>query len=118
MAAALDVLGAAPVVLNGRRIAVLGDMLELGADSDRLHAGLAGDIAAAKTDLVFLCGPHMRALWSEIPESRRGAWRETSAELVPDLISCVRQGDVVLVKGSLGSQMSVIVEVLKKRATA
>ena len=118
MVAALDVLAAAPVGRNGRRIAVLGDMLELGAGSDRLHAGLAGDIAAAKADLVFLCGPHMRALWSEIPQSRRGAWRETSTELAPDLVSRVRQGDVVLVKGSLGSRMSVIVEALKNREPA
>lgn len=118
MAAALDVLAAAPLARNGRRIAVLGDMLELGAGSDRLHAGLAGDIAAAKSDLVFLCGPHMRALWSEIPQSRRGAWRETSAELASDVINLVRQGDVVLVKGSLGSRMSVIVEALKKREPA
>lgn len=118
IAAALDVLAAAPVGRNGRRIAVLGDMLELGAGSDRLHAGLAGDIAAAKADLVFLCGRHMRALWSEIPQSSRGAWRETSVELVPDLISRVRRGDVVLVKGSLGSRMAVIVEALKKREPA
>ena len=118
MAAALDVLASAPVGRNGRRIAVLGDMLELGAGSDRLHAGLAGEIATANTDLVFLCGPHMRALWSEIPQSRRGAWRETSTELAPDLISRVRQGDVVLVKGSLGSRMSVIVEALRKREPA
>ncbi len=118
MAAALDVLASAPVGRNGRRIAVLGDMLELGEGSDRLHAGLAADIAAAKTDLVFLCGPHMRALWSEIPQARRGAWRETSDELAPDLISRIRQGDVLLVKGSLGSRMSVIVEALKKREPA
>ncbi|HEX5278884.1 MAG TPA: UDP-N-acetylmuramoylalanyl-D-glutamyl-2,6-diaminopimelate--D-alanyl-D-alanine ligase [Micropepsaceae bacterium] len=118
MAAALDVLASAPVGRDGRRIAVLGDMLELGTGSDRLHAGLANDIAAAKTDLVFLCGPHMRALWSEIPQARRGAWRETSAELTPDVIGGVREGDVVLVKGSLGSRMSVIVEALKKREPA
>jgi UDP-N-acetylmuramoyl-tripeptide--D-alanyl-D-alanine ligase len=118
MAAALDVLGAAPVGRNGRRVAVLGDMLELGAGSDRLHAGLAGDIAAANADLVFLCGPHMRVLWTEIPQSRRGAWRETSFELVSDVINRVRQGDVVLVKGSLGSRMSVIVEALKRHEPA
>lgn len=118
MAAALDVLAAAPLARTGRRIVVLGDMLELGAASDRLHAGLAGDIAGAKADLVFLCGPRMRALWSEIPPSRRGAWRETSTELAADVISRVHEDDVVLVKGSLGSRMSVIVEALKKREPA
>jgi UDP-N-acetylmuramoyl-tripeptide--D-alanyl-D-alanine ligase len=118
MAAALDVLASTPVQRGGRRIAVLGDMLELGAQSERLHAGLSRHIAAAKADLVFLCGPRMRALWTEIPSQTRGAWRETSAELAPELVHHVRRGDIVLVKGSLGSRMAVIVDALKNREPA
>jgi UDP-N-acetylmuramoyl-tripeptide--D-alanyl-D-alanine ligase len=118
MAAALDVLESTPVQRGGRRIAVLGDMLELGVESERLHAGLSRHVAAAKADLVFLCGPHMRALWTEIPSLNRGAWRETSAELAPELAHHVRRGDVVLVKGSLGSRMAVIVDALKNREPA
>ena len=68
MIAALGLLGQTRPKPHGRRIAVLGDMLELGADSARLHAALAKDLAAAAADLVFLCGPHMAALWQAIPE--------------------------------------------------
>jgi UDP-N-acetylmuramoyl-tripeptide--D-alanyl-D-alanine ligase len=118
MAAALDVLASTPLQRGGRRIAALGDMLELGAESDCMHAGLSHHIAAAKTDLVFLCGSHMRALWAEIPSQNRGAWRETSAELASELVHHVRRGDVVLVKGSLGSRMAVIVDALKNREPA
>ena len=118
MAAALDVLAATPVARGGRRIAVLGDMLELGAESDRLHAGLARAVADAKADLVFLCGPRMRSLWFGIPAGIRGAYCETSAELAPELVKRIQPGDVVLVKGSLGSRMALIVEALKNREPA
>jgi UDP-N-acetylmuramoyl-tripeptide--D-alanyl-D-alanine ligase len=118
MAAALDVLRATPVARDGRRIAVLGDMLELGADSERLHAGLASHVTEADADLVFLCGPQMRALWARIPNHNRGAYLETSARLAAELVQCVRPDDVVLVKGSLGSRMAVIVEALKNRKPA
>jgi len=118
MAAALDVLASTPVQQGGRRIAVLGDMLELGAESERLHAGLSPHIAAANVDLVFLCGARMRALWSEIPPRNRGAHRETSAELASELVQQLRRGDVVLVKGSLGSRMALIVDALKNREPA
>ena len=118
MAAALDVLASTPVQRGGRRIAVLGDMLELGAESERLHAGLSRHISSAKADLVFLCGPQMRGLWTEIPSQNRGAWCETSAELASKLVHYVRRGDIVLVKGSLGSRMAVIVDALKNREPA
>jgi UDP-N-acetylmuramoyl-tripeptide--D-alanyl-D-alanine ligase len=118
MAAALDVLASSSPSRGGRRIAVLGDMLELGQQADTLHAGLARAIAAAKTDLVFLCGSHMRALWAIIPSAQRGAYAATSAELAPELVSRLRAGDVVLVKGSLGSRMAVIIEALKNREPA
>lgn len=118
MAAALDVLASASPGRGGRRIAVLGDMLELGQQSDALHAGLARHIAGAKVDLVFLCGPRMRALWAVIPPECRGAYAGTSPELAPELVNRLRAGDVVLVKGSLGSRMAVIVDALKNREPA
>ena len=111
MAAALALLGAA----KGRRIAVLGDMLEMGPDGAAHHAGLATPIEAARADLVFLCGPQMKALWDALPASRRGAWAQTSAELAPQLTAALKAGDTVLVKGSLGSKMAVIVDALKAR---
>jgi UDP-N-acetylmuramoyl-tripeptide--D-alanyl-D-alanine ligase len=118
MSAALGLLGQTRPKPSGRRIAVLGDMLELGADSGQLHAALAKDIAAAPADLVFLCGPQMAALWQVIPARTRGAYAEKSTELAPELMRNLRAGDVVLVKGSFGSRMSVIIDALKSREAA
>jgi len=118
MAAALTVLGELSVKPPGRRIAVLGDMLELGDDAASLHRALARDIARGRADLVFLCGPHMAALWEALPAQCRGAYAETSSALAPELTGNLRAGDAVLVKGSFGSRMAVIIEVLKTRAAA
>ena len=118
MSAALDLLGQARPKPSGRRVAVLGDMLELGADSAGLHAALAKDIAAAPADLVFLCGLQMAALWQVLPARTRGAYTEKSSELAPELMRNLRAGDVVLVKGSFGSRMSVIIDALKSREAA
>ena len=118
MAAALDLLGQTRPKPPGRRIAVLGDMLELGEGSADLHRGLAGPIAAARADLVFLCGPHMTSLWQALPAKNRGAYAQTSSELVPELTRSLRAGDVVLIKGSFGSRMSVIIDALKAREAA
>ena len=112
MAAALALLGNA----KGRKLAVLGDMLEMGEGGQAFHAALAAPIAAAHTDLVFASGPQMKALWDALPASRRGAYAEDSAALAPKLTAAVRPGDTVLVKGSLGSRMAVIVEALKGAA--
>jgi UDP-N-acetylmuramoyl-tripeptide--D-alanyl-D-alanine ligase len=118
MTAALRLLGLTEPKSRGRRIAVLGDMLELGRDAAALHRALARDIGAASAERVFLCGPNMAHLWDALPESTRGAYATHSAELAPALLSYVRAGDVVLVKGSFGSRMSVIVDALKARAAA
>jgi UDP-N-acetylmuramoyl-tripeptide--D-alanyl-D-alanine ligase len=111
MNAALALLGNA----KGRRIAVLGDMLEMGPDARAHHAGLAAPLEAARVDLVFACGMQMQALWDALPASRRGAHAATSSELVPLLLAATQRGDTVLVKGSLGSKMAVIVDALKAR---
>jgi UDP-N-acetylmuramoyl-tripeptide--D-alanyl-D-alanine ligase len=115
MAAALDVLARAEPAGGGRRVAVLGDMLELGPDASSLHAAIASDIESARIDLVFVCGPLMRALWDGLPGSRRGDYAENSRDLATKLVAALRPGDVVLVKGSFGSRMSVIMEELQKR---
>jgi UDP-N-acetylmuramoyl-tripeptide--D-alanyl-D-alanine ligase len=106
------VLGRTHPPSGGRRIAVLGDMLEMGPEGPALHAALATSIESARVDLVFANGPNMRALYDAIPASRRGVHSETSAELGPQLTAALRSGDVVLVKGSLGSRMAVIIEAL------
>jgi UDP-N-acetylmuramoyl-tripeptide--D-alanyl-D-alanine ligase len=112
MAAALALLANA----KGRKLAVLGDMLEMGEDGPKLHAALAEPIEAAHADLVFAAGRQMKALWDVLPPTRRGAYAKNSAGLVEPLIAALQSGDTVLVKGSLGSRMAVIVEALKGRA--
>jgi UDP-N-acetylmuramoyl-tripeptide--D-alanyl-D-alanine ligase len=112
MRAALAVLGRATVNAGSRRIAVLGDMRELGAQSPMLHAGLAPDIAENGIDLVYSCGPMMAHLHEALPSGKRGAHEADSAALAPVVRRAVRAGDVVLVKGSLGSRMAPVVEAL------
>jgi UDP-N-acetylmuramoyl-tripeptide--D-alanyl-D-alanine ligase len=109
MRAALATLALRPA--TGRRIAVLGDMRELGAFSADLHEGLAPDAAAA-ADLVFTCGPEMARLHARLPAARRGAHAPDSAALAPLVRAALRDGDVVLVKGALGSRMKIIIEAL------
>ncbi len=113
MEAALANLGSASPAPGARRVAVLGDMLELGPQGVLLHAGLAEAIEAARADLVFLCGTQMAALWDRLPASRRGAYGENSSDIAGAVANAIRTGDVVLVKGSLGSKMAAIVEALK-----
>jgi UDP-N-acetylmuramoyl-tripeptide--D-alanyl-D-alanine ligase len=110
--AAIAVLGAVVPMGSGRRIAVLGDMLELGPQGPALHRGLAPDIAAAGLDLVFAVGPLMRALWDVLPAAHRGEWHETAAAMAPRLAAQLQPGDVVMVKGSFGIRMAEIVKSL------
>jgi UDP-N-acetylmuramoyl-tripeptide--D-alanyl-D-alanine ligase len=114
MAAALEVLGRQAA----RRVAVLGDMLELGDDAPGLHAGLAAAIEQAAVDEVFLAGPLMRHLDAALPAARRGGWAENSRKLVPAVLDGLADGDVVLVKGSLGSAMRHVIEALDQAAAA
>ena len=114
MAAALAVLGQATVGPRGRRIAVLGDMLELGPKGRALHRGLLDAVLANGVDLVFCCGPLMQALWQALPASRRGGYAEDSAALQAQVLPAIRAGYVVMVKGSLGSRMAPIVKALQR----
>jgi len=115
MAAAISVLGQILPVIPGRRIAVLGDMLELGETSAALHRGLSDVINANGVETVFCCGPLMRHLWDALPTGKRGGYADTSAALESKVVSAVGPGDVIMIKGSLGSRMKTIVEALKKR---
>jgi UDP-N-acetylmuramoyl-tripeptide--D-alanyl-D-alanine ligase len=115
MAAAIALLGQAPVGPQGRRIAVLGDMLELGPQGAALHRDLAPPIEAAALDLVYCCGPLMRALWEALPSGLRGGYAETAAALEPAVLDTIRDGDAIMVKGSLGSKMGPIVKALERQ---
>lgn len=114
MRAGLAVLAAMPA--KGRRIAVLGDMLELGEDGEKLHIEIAPDVVAAGVDLVYTTGPLMQALNRALPPERRGDHAATSAELADSVLRNLAPGDVVFVKGSLGSRMGRIVDALKALA--
>jgi UDP-N-acetylmuramoyl-tripeptide--D-alanyl-D-alanine ligase len=115
MRAALALLGQSQVGPRGRRIAVLGDMLELGPRGADLHRGLGEPVVEHAVDLVFCCGPLMRALWEGLPSSRRGGYAETSAALEPHVLAAIRPGDAIMIKGSLGSRMGPIVKALQSR---
>lgn len=120
MAASLAVLAATQPfhgqgrVGRGRRIAILGDMLELGPAEDALHAALALDPAMAQIDVIHSAGPRMRALHEALPDDRRGRWAATPEDLIPHLRRMVDAGDVVLVKGSKGSRVSILVDAIRK----
>jgi UDP-N-acetylmuramoyl-tripeptide--D-alanyl-D-alanine ligase len=114
VAASLALLGQTPIGPHGRRIAVLGDMLELGPRGRALHRGLLEPVLAGAVDLVFCCGPLMRALWLALPASRRGGYAGDSAALEAQVLSAIHAGDAVMVKGSLGSRMAPIVKALQR----
>lgn len=109
MRAAFAVLAASKA---SRRVAVLGDMLELGEESLDLHVGLAAPIAEANIDVVYTCGANMHQLNDALEQTRRGGHAATSDTLAPLVTSAVRAGDVVMVKGSAGSRTGVIVDAL------
>lgn len=115
MRAAIENLGRMPVSGRGRRIAVLGDMLELGETAPELHKGLADAVTGNGIDLVFACGPLMRTLYDALPSHRRGAYAAQASSLEPYVLDAVRAGDVITVKGSLGTRMGPIVKAMTAR---
>jgi UDP-N-acetylmuramoyl-tripeptide--D-alanyl-D-alanine ligase len=100
-----------------RRIAVLGDMLELGEHGPAEHRALVADVAGA-ADRVFACGPLMAGLFAAVPEPIRGAHTGDSASLAPIVSRALAPGDAILIKGSLGSRMKLVVNALDQRAEA
>ncbi|MFN3077846.1 MAG: Mur ligase family protein, partial [Alphaproteobacteria bacterium] len=112
VAAAIAVLGTALPAPGGRRIAVLGDMRELGEQTVSLHVGLRTSILAHGIDLVFTAGPNMAHLHQSLPAPLRGDHADRSEDLAPMVARAVRAGDVVMVKGSAGSRTGIIVRTL------
>ncbi|MDV7142618.1 UDP-N-acetylmuramoyl-tripeptide--D-alanyl-D-alanine ligase [Tropicimonas sp. TH_r6] len=110
--AALDML--ATTAPKGRRIAILGDMLELGASEIELHAALADHPAMAGIAQVHCVGPRSRALWEALPARQQGRWCEESTEMAAKFHECVAPGDIVLVKGSLGIRLARVVDAIRK----
>jgi UDP-N-acetylmuramoyl-tripeptide--D-alanyl-D-alanine ligase len=107
--AALAVLRLLPAA---RRVAVLGDMLELGEHSAQEHVSLAHAVNDS-ADVLYACGPWMKFLYDAVAPEKRGAHAADSVSLAPNVCAAVRAGDAVLVKGSLGSRMRVVVDALE-----
>jgi UDP-N-acetylmuramoyl-tripeptide--D-alanyl-D-alanine ligase len=99
---------------KGRRIAILGDMLELGPTEAALHAAIAETPGLAAIDLIHCVGPRMKALHAALPRAQRGDWVATAAELVPRARHLIDAGDIILVKGSKGIKVSLMVDALRK----
>lgn len=99
---------------KGRRIAILGDMLELGPTEAALHAAIAETPGLAAIDLIHCVGLRMKALHAALPRAQRGDWVATAAELVPRARQLIDAGDIILVKGSKGIKVSLMVDALRK----
>lgn len=112
--AALSVLATLP----GRRVLVLGDMLELGSEADALHASLADALEGAKLDRIYLSGTHVAALANALPEGRVTRHAALTADLIDAVKADLAPGDALLVKGSLGMKMRPLVEALRAASAA
>ena len=113
LSAALEVLATTPPAEGGRRIAILGDMLELGPEERALHKGMALHPTFDVTDVVHCVGPRMRWLFDALPVTKRGNHVERADDLGEKAFGLVRPGDVILVKGSKGSYVSRVVDALR-----
>ena len=90
-----------------------GDMLELGKQSAKFHEELALPLKASNIDLVYTCGTHMQNLYDKLPANQRAVHKNTSAEMAQIVPDVLVPGDVVMVKGSLGSKMGTVIEALR-----
>ena len=95
----------------GRKVAILGDMLELGETSPALHNALA---KTEGIDITHTVGP----LMGDVPFENRGLTVDTSTELAAQIGRQIQAGDVVMVKGSLGMAMAKIIDALTKLSDA
>lgn len=109
MAASLSVLGSMAPRETGRRIAILGGMKELGPTSPQLHASLAKPIAAAGVELVLTAGEEMLALRDVLPTDVQGPHAPAAVDLFPALTNVLKEGDVLLFKGSNASGLGALV---------
>ncbi len=115
MRASLATLATVSRTTYHRRIAVLGDMLELGRDGPALHRNLFDAVDDAGADLLFACGPLMKGLYDAAPAAMKGAWAETAAELTPLVLNRLGAGDAVMVKASNGTRLAPLVDAVKAR---
>lgn len=112
MRAALSTLASAVPEGGGRRLAVLGDMLELGATTVELHRDLLKPIEDAAVHQVYAIGPDMKHLWDDLPENMKGSYAPNAQAMKEILLRAVKPGDIVMIKGSKGTKLGPLVDAL------
>ncbi|KAB7610338.1 UDP-N-acetylmuramoyl-tripeptide--D-alanyl-D-alanine ligase [Amylibacter sp. SFDW26] len=112
MAATLDVLSHSEA--KGRKIAIVGDMLELGPTEIELHRGIAQLDAVERVDQFHAVGPMMKSFFEDLPAEKRGVWVAGSDELAAEIANLLETGDTVMVKGSLGTKLAKVVDAIRK----
>lgn len=110
MAASIHTLGLRQGLV---KIAVLGDMLELGEQEMTLHVGLMQALLESNVDKVYATGRLMHYLYDSLPLDRQGAWAETPEELANILLNELPDGATVLIKASNGMGLKKVVMKLK-----
>jgi UDP-N-acetylmuramoyl-tripeptide--D-alanyl-D-alanine ligase len=117
MTAALDVF-AAQSAPGGRKIVILGDMLELGAQSAALHASLKPAVVESGADRVYLVGREMEALAEALGAGPVAGHTQTAAEMAEIVLNDLAYGDAVMIKGSNGVGLTKIVEQIRQKFTS
>ena len=117
MRAAIHTLGNMKSSSSGRRIAALGEMLELGDQTSKFHKEIGLALIENEIDLIFACGPKMSQMFQDLPARMRGGFSDTSKELIGQIFIKIRPGDIITVKGSAANKMNLIVEALSHSKT-
>ena len=97
-----------------RRIAVLGDMLELGSSEVKEHVNISKFAKLSQIDKIYCVGPRMRKFYDVLASSKKGSWTETAQEMQNVLLNKLKNGDIVMIKGSFSMRMNTIVSELKR----
>ncbi|HTG37406.1 MAG TPA: UDP-N-acetylmuramoyl-tripeptide--D-alanyl-D-alanine ligase [Sphingomonas sp.] len=113
MAAALELLGS---TTGGRRVAILGEMLELGPDAAAYHSALAPLIRRHRIHEVHVVGALYASCWSDLPVACRGIHASDLVQLLARWRDLIRDGDVILIKGSHGSGIHKLAREMKSAA--
>tara|TARA_A100001011_G_scaffold143638_5_gene151823 strand:- start:55356 stop:56804 length:1449 start_codon:yes stop_codon:yes gene_type:complete len=115
VSAAINLIKNAEVKENGRRILVLGDMMELGSKTKKYHLELAPKITEAKIDLVYVTGKNMEIMSETLPDTVSIFVAKTSQELIDPLLHTIKGNDLILIKGSAAMSMSKVVDAIRDR---
>jgi cyanophycin synthetase len=108
MRSALTLLTLQKPTPGGRRLALLGEMKELGEASEQLHLELLDPLIEARLDRVYMLGEGIKPLWDRLPQHLKGVFALTAQSIIEDLEKTVRPGDIVLVKGSARSSVAML----------